>query len=205
MTLPHLFSLILLAVPLLVGCVSHQSGSLERASNMRVELIAGLQVKPNEQTIPIAAPEGLVASLFKRNLVADFGLIDRRGTVTEWAAADGVTLTLNEGILIGSSGLSEDLYSADIEPLRLAMSKGGGTYTRAFRYLDGERVIRRVDANCILRNSSDGVEFTEVCREPDGTFTNRFKVHSKTLQILASRQWVSREVGYLGLNPHDGS
>ncbi len=204
MTMPRLLPLIFLAAPLLAGCVPHQTGSLEQGSNMRIELIAGLPVKPSKQGMPAAAPEALVASLFKRNLVADFGLIDRRGTVTEWAAADGVTITLNEGILIGSSGLSEDLYSADVEPLQSAMSKGGGSYTRAFRYLDGERVIQRVDANCTLRNSADGVEFTEVCREPGGTFINRFKVHPKTLQILASRQWVSREVGYLGLNPLEG-
>jgi hypothetical protein len=192
------------AVPLLIGCASQDVGSLEQGASLKVELLAGSISGPKAEVVQPKAPDRLLASLFKRNIVADIGLVDRRGTVTEWSSAEGATITLDAGVLIGTSGLSDDLYSADVEPLQVAMLQGGGSYARTFRYLDGERVIRRVDAACVLRQSSDGSEFTELCRETGGTFINRFKVEPETLRILASRQWIGREVGYLGLNPTEG-
>jgi hypothetical protein len=196
--------LMLSAVPLLIGCVSHDTGGLEQGASIKFELLAGLGSGPKADVVQTKASDRLLASLFKRNVVSEVDLIDRRGTITEWASADGATITLDDGILISTSGLSDDLYSAEVEPLQAAMSQGGGSYTRTFRYLDGERVIRSVEAACILRQSEEGSEFTELCREVDGTFINRFRVLPNTLLILASRQWVSREVGYLGLNPPEG-
>jgi hypothetical protein len=177
---------------------------LEKGANIKFELLAGLSSGPKTDVVKTKASDRLLASLFKRNVVSEISLIDGRGTITEWTSADGATITLDGGILIGTSGLLDDLYSADVEPIQAAMSQGGGSYARTFRYLDGERVIRTVEAACILRQSEDGGEFTELCREAGRTFINRFRVQPNTLRIFASRQWVSREVGYLGLNPAEG-
>jgi hypothetical protein len=184
------------------GCDAYNVSQAKSKPTLQFELLGDLgRSKASLLALPPDS-ERQLASLYKRGIAAEIALIDRRGSVTEWMGSDGVTLRFDSGILTGTTGLSADLYSAEVSPVMDAMAKNGGRYSRVFRHLNGERMIQIIEADCSLTLLPHREEFTEVCRVPGGTFTNRFRVETATTRIVASRQWISREAGYIGLNPY---
>lgn len=200
MTVSRALPLLVGAALSLAGCMKDPLAGLSRDPDIKIELFGGFANTPtNPVTLPPDAPR-MVASLYRRDIAAEVALVARRGTVTEWMATDGVTLRLDGGILVGTTGLGRDLYAADAAPLKAAMAAGGGNYARDFRSMDGERRIVLTSADCTLTRPKGTQEYTELCRTGSGTFTNRFQTDPATGDITASRQWISGEAGYLGLN-----
>ncbi len=205
MTVSRALPLLIGAALSLAGCMKDPLAGLSRNPDIKVELFGGFAgTPPAPVTLPPDAPR-LVASLYQRDIAGDVALVARRGTVTEWMANDGVTIRLDGGILVGTTGLGRDLYAADAASLMAAMAAGGGSYARDFRFMDGERRIVLTSAECTLTRPTGTQEYTELCRTGQGTFTNRFQTDPATGDIIASRQWISHEAGYLGLNPKPNS
>ncbi len=199
MTMSRMFVLLAAMLPI-SGCMSDPLAGLSRDPNFRVQLFGDLAEAPGKPlTLPPDAPR-LLASVYDRDVAGEVVQVASRGDTTEWQATDGAVVRLDAGILTGTTGLGYDLYSADAAPLKSAMAAGGGSYIRAFRHMDGERRIVLTAADCTLTSIAGGQEFTELCRDGKRSFTNRYGLSPATGKIVASRQWIGWDAGYMGLN-----
>ena len=137
--------------------------------------------------------------------------VDRKGPNASFQAADGGSFTFRGGILTGSRGLGQDLMSLAGPSLAQAARKG--SYTKVYRYLDGDEVLIPLTVSCqmetsyfgrldILAISYDVEEFSEVCRGSDPThgsleFQNYYWRDLNSGQIVQSRQFISPKFGRL--------
>lgn len=142
-----------------------------------------------------------------RNTEGDVLRIVRRGDITTWLSRDNVSLTFEDGLLIGTRGMGRDLMSADVaQSASLIAARKTGPVTRAHGYLDGEDDIvihgfdcriedrgpRRIDFNGTPR---DTLLMAERCKGAAGNFLNFYWTAAESGKILQSRQWVGPEIG----------
>lgn len=129
-----------------------------------------------------------------------------------WGTPDGITVTLDDGLVIATRGLGGDLMAVDTGALRQALASGGQVQ-RMHDYLNGNDQIERSVYECrvsvggseriaIFGRSYDVRRVTEACTggDPDrvggGAFTNLYWVDAQGT-IWKSRQWISQFVGYM--------
>jgi len=129
-----------------------------------------------------------------------------QGTST-WQAADNITLSTRDGVLVATRGLGVDLMSADNSGLRQALAQGGGNYSKVLYSLDGEDQTVPVSLNCTLTAQSsetvvvverayETTRLGESCTGSEATFGNTYwRGHDGTL--WASEQWVSGAIGMM--------
>ena len=143
-----------------------------------------LVVAPGEPVLQVGIPKlGTEASL-KR--------IGVNGGVETWMSGDGVSVSLNQGVIVATRGLGFDLMAADVGNTLAAMAAGGmpDPYRRQMRYLTADNHARYLSAGCRMTLERD--LFTETCATHSGHFTNTYPLTGQ-----GSRQWVSPEIGYL--------
>ena len=132
-----------------------------------------------------------------------------QGYVT-WASPDLLTLTLRDGVLSETRGLVGDLLSAEVAPLLAAFQAGGSEgYTRALRYIGGDREILLTRMNCTLEDvGAESIEivgksfatehFAEICRDPRGGGAVRNDYwRGKDGTMWQSRQFIHPATGYV--------
>lgn len=141
----------------------------------------------------------------------------RRGGLTTWRAEDGVTFTLDRGMLVGTRGftvtpraLVGDLMSVDASQTQTLLRQRRAGQTRRFHsYLNGEGQTQFHSFVCDVSSGGAGEAtvnevtypawiMTESCSGPDVTFENTYWMGSAN-QILQSRQWVGPFAGALQL------
>ena len=154
-------------------------------------------------------PERLRVTLPERGASATLAPVARNGDVTVWQTLDGITLSLRDGLLVGTRGLGDDLMSADVTGTQ-AMLRAPATdlyHLHMRSYLDGEDRTRYSRYNCreTGRTDSDlsiGGEIRPTrriavdCTAPDGAISNLYWL-DRSGEIVKSRQWVSPVVGYM--------
>jgi len=123
--------------------------------------------------------------------------------------ADGITLSLRDGVLIATRGLGDDLMSADVAG-DLAMLRGAGAndyYPHIRSYLDGEdqtvfrgHQCRRTGlarATIRIGGAAPAARRIEThCTSPQDAFTNIYWLDG-TGGVIKSRQWISPMIGYM--------
>lgn len=128
----------------------------------------------------------------------------RNGDVATWSAAEGISVSLRNGVLVATRGLDADLMLAS--GVSAARISSGGAYTRQHEYLDGADVIQTLSYDCTARPAGAeavtilGVAYsarkvTEACAGPGGTFENEYWYAGGG--ILQSRQVVHPGLGRL--------
>ena len=151
----------------------------------------------------------LVAKLINRDAVAPLTRVGTNGTAVTWRTPAGVTLILDQGILVGTRGLGNDLMGVDLGGTRAALDAGGGTTTRQHALLTSTDQIRQRAGDCTI--TSDGPatittvagefeteKFSEVCKG-QLSLTNSYWLHEG--KIVQSLQAISADVGYVLLLP----
>lgn len=113
--------------------------------------------------------------------------------VETYFTPDNISLSLKEGVLVGTRGLGFDLMSGDVAEV-LAGLRDGGQAVRVHRYLDGEDQIAIKSYIC---DYSGNAQITETCYGKDHSFKNSYKMSGG--KIVASRQWVGPDLGYIRL------
>ena len=148
----------------------------------------------------------------KRGAVAVLGLLTQSNGTQTWVTADGITLTLRDGMIIASRGLGDDLMSAAV-PASATIARGTGSVERRHYYLFGGEIETLAPFTCAL--ASKGREtlvvyslsyavthVTEACAgTSDGaavSFTNEYWIEGSG-KIRQSRQWLGAGVGFLDL------
>lgn len=157
---------------------------------------------------PVAA-ERLRITIVKAGTQATLAPVSQRGDVTVWQTLDGITLSFQDGILIATRGLGDDLMASDVDATR-DMLRGNVTqeyYPQIRSYLDGEDQIQFRSFQCrrsgLTREqvrlgevSRSLTRISEHCVSPGRDVTNTFWIDTAGT-VVKSRQWVRPNVGYV--------
>lgn len=137
----------------------------------------------------------LIATIPAREASAALFEAGRNGPVVTYVTPDGISLSLDRGVLVATRGLGFDLMTADVDEPQAALRAGGATTgaVRIHRYLDGENQV--VLRSLVCRYARAGGAVTETCRTPGATIENRYVMGAGGID--ASRQWVGPETGYV--------
>ncbi len=170
---------------------------------------------PEEAAPPAVNPaaltgDSLLVRIVNRDQVAALRRTAVNGARETWESPGEVAMTFENGILVGTRGLNEDLMGADIPGVRAALNTGGGTVTRRHSYLGSEDQITTATMTCtIARDSTEdvitrggtipAVKYTEECTGPRLVFTNSYWFDGN--RLVQTRQLVSVAVGYIQTNP----
>lgn len=149
----------------------------------------------------LIGPERLRVTIPARGAQAVLGPVARRGDVTVWQTRDGITLSLRQGVLIGTRGLGDDLMSADVtELLALLRARAGeGPVTHIRTSLDGEdRTVFR-SYQCKRGAVTRDGELRRVellCISSRDRFSNTYWL-TEAGAVVRSRQWISPSLGHM--------
>ena len=153
----------------------------------------------------------LVAHLESVEAFSTLSLAARNGEVQTFFTPDQISVSLQNGILISTRGLSEDLMAAEANSAAQAISKAKtATYSRLYRWLDGEdnQIERQFHCDLAFIDTAkvEIVELThrarhmqETCTADGQSIVNDYWVDSGKSVIWQSRQWIGPELGYIGL------
>jgi hypothetical protein len=127
--------------------------------------------------------------------------------VETWLAADNISLSFRQGVLVASRGLGFDLMGADAQnSLNAIAGQSAEVYRRQMRYLTGDNHSTYLTAGCSMVfagpetvNGRQLQRLEERCQARQSRFTNLFWLDGSG-QIVQSRQWVSPQIGYLTAN-----
>jgi hypothetical protein len=128
------------------------------------------------------------------------------GSKTTWMSEDGLSMTFEHGVLIGTRGFGFDMMAAEVSGTLTGFS-GASSYSRTYDFLDGLNQIRRPIFKCqttevreeiieIADRSYAVTVFEELCVGETNTFTNIYRKDTNGT-IRQSRQWVSPDLGYI--------
>ncbi|MCC6306827.1 MAG: YjbF family lipoprotein [Rhodobacteraceae bacterium] len=211
------------AFALLAGCGSDRGGSAGPFASLREVAAPALGAviaarrarpaagpaalpRPTREQVDAADREIIFSAVPARGSGATLARIGQNGPVSTYTTADGTTLALAGGVVVGSRGLGEDLMSA-AAPSAAAIAAGRGGHERTYYFLGGVDQKRELAIACTLapggatRVEVVGLSFpvrevTETCTGSAGTITNRYWFEPGG-RIRKSRQWLSPTVGYL--------
>jgi hypothetical protein len=205
-----------LALLALAACGSMSSGGLSSEASSRLAGLATGRKMPAAS--PVAAPDLsnakpgdiLIVTLLGRGLTATLTRQGANNGKETWVSPGGVAMTFQQGILVASRGLSEDMMGADVSEVMPALLAGSGTIHRMQSYLDSEDQIQTRDLTCtITRVGTETIptvtgpltaaKLTEACQSDALAFTNSYWLSGG--EIMQSRQVLSPSVGFIQVNP----
>jgi hypothetical protein len=148
--------------------------------------------------------------------VRDIGAFDSLMTVgsngarTTWIGASGISVTIEEGVVVATRGLPRDLMGADARQTVNAIQQGGGTSVRVHDFLTDQDQITQYRLECTIEikgaepvnrlgQSIPAIRFEELCRGEGLTLTNVYWMDANR-SIIRSLQAVSPDAGYLQLD-----
>lgn len=154
-----------------------------------------------------AAPgDVLLVKIIARNAVAPLTKVAENGGAITWISPGEVTMSFEDGILVGTRGLNDDLMGVDPVGVRAALAAGGGTAYRLQSFLTSEDQIVTRELTCeVTRVGTEDIQiiggtrttqkFEEDCKGPALEFKNTYFIADG--QIIRSRQAVSAGVGFI--------
>lgn len=154
-----------------------------------------------------AAPgEVLLVKIIARDAVAPLTKAAQNGGNITWISPGDVTMAFEDGILVGTRGLPDDLMGVDPIGVRAAINAGGGTATRLQSFLTSEDQIFTRALTCtvtrigaediqIIGGTRTTTKFEEDCKGPALEFKNSYWLAGG--DIIRSRQAVSAGVGFI--------
>lgn len=138
------------------------------------------------------------------------GLYGENGNMRTYALPSEQSIILRDGVLAGTRGFGFDVMSAETDAVSaLLRSRKAGVAEKVQRYLDADNVERPLPMQCeIGRGAQSQIEaagkryrvtqMTEVCSFQGQSVAGGYLVSDSGL-VLASRQWLGPELGYVSL------
>ncbi|WP_158090963.1 YjbF family lipoprotein [Marivita geojedonensis] len=132
----------------------------------------------------------------------------RIGSVVTWRTADNATFSFDQGVIVSTRGLGDDLMGADATQSIAAVNGGALAWApRINGYMNGEYQsffmtfqCRRSDTQSVQTPVGNrlvtATRITEACINDERQIENTYWRNSNGL-VLKSRQWVSPGVGYV--------
>ncbi|WP_126976529.1 YjbF family lipoprotein [Frigidibacter oleivorans] len=207
-TLPRLIAGAV-GLSLLTACVPVQQGVSRVAGLGPSATEVGSSTRQFVARVEAGAPVKIVALEDRGGALTSIVQMTDSAQGGQWRTPDNVGFALQDGFLLGTAALGNDLMTADIAETRaLVLAGRDGLAVRVHRYLDGQNatLIRSFvcdvtiggPAPLVLDNRSfDTRLVTETCRNPDLSFENYYWIGGG--RILQSKQWVGPQVGYVSM------
>ena len=131
----------------------------------------------------------------------------RNGAIATWRADEGVSLSLDGGVIVATRGLGSDLMSADVAATRAALANGPRQdYQRFHSYLDGENRQQFRAFRCEMVTAPDSIvsfglrlavtRAEETCYSTADPIRNIYWLGGDGTP-WRTQQWVSPEVGHV--------
>jgi len=133
----------------------------------------------------------LLVEIPKLDAVASLVIAARNGGAITWIDPSGVSLVTQDGIVISTRGLGNDLMIVDITGIARALNGGAPKFSRLHRYLDGEGQLGRRTFDCDLSKQED--QLIETCDDAKTKFQNTYTL--KNARIVSSVQWLGPSIG----------
>lgn len=211
--------LAILSLAALAACGSAQDGALVTLGR---GLAAGAAARGGDagdaaverqltrEALDAATQPLLLAELPSREARATLVIAGQNRSHVTWFAADGIGLTLKDGLLTGTRGLGGDLMTADVSGAEAALRAGAGSAVRVHRYLDGENRVVPIRFDCryagagrkeieIVGRRFATREVAETCVAGARSFENRYWFGLSDGFLWKSRQWVGPGAGPIDL------
>jgi hypothetical protein len=138
------------------------------------------------------------------------GLYGENGPMRTYALPSEQSLILRSGILVGTRGFGFDMMSAETDAVAaLILARKEGAAAKVQRYLDAENVERPLPMECAVSRGDKseyevaglkfrGIQMVEICAFQGQAVGSAYLVSDKGA-VLASRQWIGPELGYVTL------
>lgn len=134
----------------------------------------------------------------------------QNGARTTWLGASGISVTVEDGIVVATRGLPRDLMGADASQTVQAINSGGGNSVRVHDFLTDQDQITQYRLDCTismkgaemvsrLGQNIPAIRFEELCRGDGLTLTNVYWMDASR-KIVRSLQAVSPDAGYLQID-----
>lgn len=207
-----------LALAAVAGC-SSDKGHQQQGEGLKIATQA-VQSIGRSRAAPTGVPAGLtravidgspvpllMARIESTGATAVLGLSNTNSGTQTYATADGVTITLRDGVVISTAGFGPDLMSA-AAPGGRQVAAASGAVRRLHDYLDGVDQMTQLALDCTFAPAgSDSLTVfergysarivAETCDSTLGRVENRYWIDGGG--IRQSRQWISQGLGYLVL------
>ena len=197
------------AIALLTACGPMNKGGLgnQLASAIQARTSGDAAPAPTAPALPsVIAGNVLLTTLTGKDATAPLTRAQTRGRTTTWISPGDVTLALEDGILVGTRGLGNDLMGADIAGVRAAITRGSGSNTRVHSYLDSQDNITSITLTCtVTRVGPEQVTLAagprtltrtdELCKSAQLVFTNSYWTAGEN--IVKSKQAISPSEGFM--------
>ncbi|NDR58384.1 YjbF family lipoprotein [Aliiruegeria sabulilitoris] len=164
-----------------------------------------------EDVTPVAPASVMTALIEDRGVTEALNLVSSRNGHEIWRAGSGDTLTLREGVIIGTTALTPDVVSVETTlPSEWLTAPRPAIASRVHRLADGDEQMFIRAYQCeysaslpdqiTLNGSVRQVSRTdEACNNPTQSFTNSYWLDGSG-RMVQSRQWLGPKIGYLRLN-----
>ena len=138
----------------LAGCSSNKDA--ERQGPTAIAVLKALVTPKHKKTKPVELTRAQVrqvktplmkADLPARGARAYLVSIGHNGPVTTWASPDGISISLNRGLVVATRGLGNDLMSLAMPDLT-RIERGAGTVQATYYFLDGVDQTQAVPVSC---------------------------------------------------------
>ena len=188
-----------------------------------VELLAGTLTAPQQdfpdleevisrEQVEAAAPRALLLRTLSTDLTTLVEpIVTNDGTET-WRALSGQTLALNQGILIATRGLGDDLLASEVDGVANAVRRGRGQTVRGYQHITSNSTVLTRILTCevsragsemitIFGEETPSLRVTEQCEGAGLSISNTYNLSPRTGDILRSTQFVSDSFGYIIITP----
>ncbi len=190
-------------------------------NNNAIDAVRGIAGSNAQNESPMAGPlsgwaiaglseqstDRLLLNVFEREAAAAMVHIGTNGSRNTWVSAEGVSITLEGGVVIATRGLGGDLMGAEA-PVKGNGLRNPSNHLRTHDFLNGLGQITRREFRCetffwkdetleISDRRYETKAFREVCEGAQNRFTNTYWLTSDGT-IQQTRQWISPEVGHIG-------
>lgn len=160
-----------LALLVLASCGPLNSDSPAKAG---LDLAMGVFSQSDEAQEPVITPELAAAgegeilfvTLRQQGLVLPMTQIGQSGPVETWKSANGITLALENGLVVASRGLGYDLMGVDAIGTLEALETGSGHSAREHSFLNSLDQINSFEMSCeITKQNREDVELPRGVRQ----------------------------------------
>jgi hypothetical protein len=129
-------------------------------------------------------------------------------TLETWLGADGATVSLNNGELVATRGLGNDLMGSIVPRATTLKERLGNPYTKTMRFLTADdqnddlilectvRQFHKSEEIVIFEKSHEVLKYFETCKTENYALENLFWQNAEGLTIM-SKQFHSPSVGQL--------
>ncbi len=139
----------------------------------------------------------ILVQVDSRDAVAVVSRVGSNGRVETYLTANGISFSLDAGLLVATRGLGFDLMTADVAETQIALQGKSPSAVRIHRYLDGENQVVAQSFVCTFSLLSPRT-VQENCNSASQSFANSYTFNEVGRKV-GSSQWISPQLGMIDI------